>query len=361
MIVPTKKHEFVKEKLLEQITGLPPRTRVSSVKELMEQFSASQATVDKALQYLKDREYIEAITGKGIFTSQRRKSSHPLGFDGVDLIFFGKQDQFELPAFHNDLVTSFNKELALKGLWFRSAILPHRATVNEVISHIDRGHCEALVLVNLYNPDVYDAVRRRAIPFVLLFPNCPFEMTNSVFIDNAEIAKIWCDHLLELGHKRIAYISTESVYAIERDKLQRRTYFYEQLGQNGIVLDHDLILCPEKEGRDVASSVRSLFDRGIDFSAIICGDRVAGEVYKEVEHQGLVVGKDISVLGMDDCSFATNMKPALSTVRVSQEKLLELTVRKLKQSLKANDRITENQLVEPELIVRDSTAVKNAS
>lgn len=355
MLTPTAKHEAIKEKLLSHIAELPPGTKLPSVKNIINRYGVSQATVDRALKYLKENGYVKAVVGKGIYTADRAQRNGELGYRGVDLIAFGNPQMLTDNRFNSDQVKQIGEQLGERGCWFRSTLLPHTATANDVVAKIDELNPEALILLTTFNSDVYDAVYRRALPFVLLFPNCPMELSNSVLIDNRQVAKHWVDHLVELGHRKIAYINMGVETYFVRDLFQRQMFFYEELAKAGVMPDPDLVVSPLSEGKDSDWAVHELVRRGKEFSAIICGDPEAPLVYQALLKEGLTPGKDVSVIGVDDCAWAEHMQPPLTTVRIPRRRLAKLAIQKLEDSLESHNRITPVTLIGSDLVVRKST------
>ena len=89
---------------------------------------------------------------------------------------------------------------------------------------------------------------------------------------------------------------------------------------------------------------------------IFCGsDLIAMGAVLALEAAGLSVPKDISVVGIDDLSFAFLARPPLTTVSVPREQLGLLSFQALEKMLKSKRGRGEEYLLETTLVVRRST------
>lgn len=354
MTVKKLKHEFVKEMLLGEIMSLPPGARFCTVKEIMNRYNVSQATVDKALQYLKKNGYVDATVGRGIYIKAKEVVSQAT-FDTVDLLFFGVEEAVSTPNFHSELVDHLSRQLGEKSASLRTIVLPHEVTMEEVVRKIDELNSQAVLLCNLYNADIYQAFRRRKIPFVLLFPNLPNDLTNSVLIDNRLVCRNWIRHLAELGHRRIAFLHGADERYFLRDQHQRIRFFYEEMCLNGVMPDPELVLYAGFTPREGYDATRRLFEQDKSFSAVITSDVCVPGVYDALYEHGLEPGRDISVMGTDDCLGAQYMKPPLTTVRIPRGRVSDLAIRLLEKYWDQDEMLFPNVQIESDLMVRKST------
>ncbi len=191
------------------------------------------------------------------------------------------------------------------------------------------------------------------VPVVLLNNQQPGDYAYSVTIDNVGSARRAVEHLLQLGHRRIAYIGHTQGYATDRD---RRQGYEEALQAAGIALDADLILQAEstpESGSQAAARLDQLSPRP---TAIFCyNDITALGVLAYARAQGVDVPRDWSVVGFDDLFLSQHLHPPLTTVhqpmwemgRAAAEVLLDLIAGKTPR---------EGVQMPGELIVRQSTA-----
>ncbi len=197
--------------------------------------------------------------------------------------------------------------------------------------------------------------------------DCPYIRIASVLLDkpgtmvvthDADGAAEAADHLANLGHTHIAHISGPALF---RSAHERRRGFREALAKRGLSLDPSC----DKEGNYT-------FERGIDLArallslnppptAIFCGnDEMAAGVYKVAHEMGLTIPKDLSVIGFDDSTTASQLWPPLTTVRLPVRDMGRKAADKLfaTQEKKNGPEAGVTEVI-PKLIIRESTAAPN--
>jgi len=135
---------------------------------------------------------------------------------------------------------------------------------------------------------------------------------------NQESAKELTSHLVDLGHRRFAFIGRTS--AANPEFTHRYQGYLKALACRGIGADADLHIpanSSEAEGYDAA---KALLLTGKMVDAIVCAsDLIAVGAVAALHDHGLAVPADIAVVGYDDLPIAQYMRPALTTVRQDTE------------------------------------------
>jgi DNA-binding LacI/PurR family transcriptional regulator len=104
-------------------------------------------------------------------------------------------------------------------------------------------------------------------------------------------------------------------------------------------------------GREAA---RQLVGSGFDPTAILCvNDLFAVGVLRELRNRGLSVPEQISVTGFDNIQIAEFSSPSLTTINIPRQRIADT----LFQSLFGDGDRAAQHMVDPELIVRESTSV----
>jgi DNA-binding LacI/PurR family transcriptional regulator len=190
-----------------------------------------------------------------------------------------------------------------------------------------------------------------ALPFVTLgggsvFPN------NSVSLDQTRGAVLASQHLVDLGHTRIGHIAGP----VRRfDAMERLAGWRETMRANG--LDASRVWEGDWSARSGSELGNQLFDSGA--TAVFCAnDQTALGVMYAARLRGIRVPEDLSIVGFDDMPEAPYFPTPLTTVRQDHERLGEDSVELLLSHLSGSPTRTE-VLVEPTLIVRESTAVRS--
>ena len=119
-----------------------------------------------------------------------------------------------------------------------------------------------------------------------------------------------------------------------------------------------------KERAEMYSSLRQWMEfvkKEEEIDAIVAyNDRVAIEIFKALDAEGIRVPEDISLTGFDDSEFAKNLKVPLTTVRHPQSKIGEVAADLLVKLMKgyAVEEEKIHIVMEPELVIRNSTACR---
>jgi LacI family transcriptional regulator len=177
----------------------------------------------------------------------------------------------------------------------------------------------------------------------------------SVGIDNRLAAHMLARHLLNLGHRRIAYLG----FGQARINDERIRGVRECLEEAGLELDvHDAHAPTAVAGEHACSRVMLGPKRP---QAVICyNDLIALGFMKEAATLGIRVPHDVSVTGIDNVPYGAYAAPGLTTVDIQSEKMGELAMQKLIDAL-AGHPDPGNSMFEPRLIVRESTAAATAT
>lgn len=204
-------------------------------------------------------------------------------------------------------------------------------------------------------PEVIKAARE-GIPIVTVNRAVDDPAISSIVNDEANGIRLAVEHIVSLGHTRIAHIAgPESIST----GLQRREAYFNAARALQLEDWEELIVYSngfnEAEGRRCADE---LFDLGQPFTAIVCAnDRLAIGALEALEARGLTCPDDISLTGFNDMPFVDRFKPALTTIRIQTyeagQKAAEIFLDQIAKSV--TERKAVHVVLPVELIVRGST------
>lgn len=202
---------------------------------------------------------------------------------------------------------------------------------------------------------------RRGIPFVLVDSDAP-EGVPSVDVTDEAGAKAMTEHLLELGHRRIAILAFEAGPDREkhgyRGPLARRIAGIETaLGEAGLSLQSPGVELIELQASKTAGfrAAEDLLTRDAPPTAVFAlSDILAVGVLDAVHHLGLKAPDDVSVAGFDDQPEAAWIRPRLSTVRQPVEAKGRVAGDFLVSAIRGEEQ-HPHQVLQTALIVREST------
>lgn len=227
-----------------------------------------------------------------------------------------------------------------------------KALAIEAIHSFYSRQVDGVVIINSWLHNYNDpilAMQDRPFVFVnRLFGQCRY---NCVGPGDNYGAHIATQHLIDLGHRRIAYINGEADWLEAQDRL---TGYRETLLKNGLPEDLNLIQQGDwgmESGYKAAMQLLALAERPTAFFA--ANDIMAlGAIYA-IQDAGLKIPQDIAVVGYDDRDFASWVRPALTTVRMPSYEMGQAAARLLLEQI-SGETLEDATQVPGELIVRDS-------
>ena len=190
----------------------------------------------------------------------------------------------------------------------------------------------------------------RGVPYIKQGGN-PGDVVASVVFDQRAGMNQVMDHLLGLGHRRIAEIvGWKGIY----DARIRHDIYLERMAQAG--LEPGPITFGDFSARGGYEAANQLLDSGQPFTALVCAnDTTAIGALRALHERGLRVPEDVSVVGYDDNSEAPYLEAPLTTVRQDYDAQGVQTVKMLVDMIANPHTEHHPHLIYPELIVRQST------
>ena len=182
----------------------------------------------------------------------------------------------------------------------------------------------------------------------------PFTNLSSVTSDDYLAGKLAIDHLVSLGHRKIAVVGGNRSYSdITRQRFQGCLSSFEA---NGIdfqeVRDYETTRYTYADGY---RAVSALLERNSDFTALFAmSDVMAIGAIRALKDAGKRVPEDVSVIGLDGLEIGTYLLPRLSTVAQSAQVLAEQSLELLMNSVQ-NKGVNAHRILPVQVEYREST------
>ena len=177
---------------------------------------------------------------------------------------------------------------------------------------------------------------------------------SSVLTDSFQGALDATTHLIQLGHRRIAFVGGPPNTFSSVDRLEG---FRLAMAQNGIPVDEELVVDGDYTMEGGAAAFRRLMAvRRLPTAIFAANDQTALGVMREARHNGLRIPQDISVVGFDGIAAAAQAEPPLTTIHLSLHHIGQLAAELLLDQLKSGRVEQRSILVKGNLTVRGSTA-----
>ncbi len=200
-------------------------------------------------------------------------------------------------------------------------------------------------------------LKQVSIPTLLLLYRPESSGYSWIDLDNRKGARLAVEHLIKLGHKKIAYIGGELEYSTNaRDRYKG---YQETLLKAGIKEDPELVrngLFWIEHGIQSMRHYLSLPPAQRPTAVFCATDMIAFGAIAVIQEAGLKVPEDISIVGFDDYERAAHSNPPLTTIRQSFYDIGKQAVQLMEEMIQSPSSGPKHALIEPELIVRKSTA-----
>lgn len=191
-------------------------------------------------------------------------------------------------------------------------------------------------------------------PAVLLDRVLPELLFDAVVLDNVEAGRLAAHHLIQQGHRRLAVVAGRANLCISQDRVSgvRRALIDAQLDPDQVfILDGGFQVEPS------CLATLRLFETGVVCSGIVAASSHATVgVMRALSYLGLRCPADVSIVGIDDFTWAEAFLPRLTVVAQPISAMAYEAVRLLLQQ-KSSNPLAESKVIklQPELIIRDST------
>jgi LacI family transcriptional regulator len=192
------------------------------------------------------------------------------------------------------------------------------------------------------------------IPIVFYDVGTPKKNITNVRVDYRKGMKKIVEYLHSLGHTRMAFLGHHSTLG---PISERRKTFMETVARFSPNVQAQIVGGSDglEGGRQAA---RELLSSGFDPTAIICvNDFMAVGVLRQLRDQGIRVPEDVSVTGFDNIRLAEFCSPALTTVHIPREQIGRTIFENLVPENSPDRLAGQEILIDPELVVRESTGV----
>lgn len=177
---------------------------------------------------------------------------------------------------------------------------------------------------------------------------------DSVLVDNRAASQRMSDHLISLGHRRIALLVDETAWTTGADRFAG----YEQsLKEHGIPVDPDLVV---RTGWDADAARKAAVDvlAGKDRpTAVFAANNVLAEgVWRAARDLGFRVPTDLSIVSFDDAAWMSMVSPGVTAVAQDAVALGEISMQRILNRISHPDSGPQETVLGAGILARGSTA-----
>lgn len=328
---------------------------MATIKDIATHLGISISTVSKGLNGASDiseelrQVVLDTAVEMGYTTKRMKKEAHK------KLCLFIENMNYETTnQFGYEIILGF-KQAAYRDHWDVSVvpITPAFQTMEKYDTYMLKNGFSGAYLVGLaLQDDWLKQLHTTNIP-TALFDNFISKNPSVGYVgtDNYEGIDMGVEHLVSLGHKKIAFLNG-SLNSMVSDLRQQA--FIESMTARGLTIDKNLMAYGYYVADSAKYHVPGFLAAGA--TAIICGnDLIAQGVIEECVKRGVSVPDDISVIGFDDLAISSHLNPPLTTIRQDR---IELGKSGYYTLLSLINRVSISKtLLRAQFIHRQSTAI----
>jgi DNA-binding LacI/PurR family transcriptional regulator len=249
------------------------------------------------------------------------------------------------------VISGIERHLREHNYFFLTVIHRHDAAM--LLEHsrllLDRG-VEGFITVDtsLHEP--------LPLPTVSVAGHKTLKGVTNIVLDQERGARVALEHLLALGHRKIAFMKGQPFSSDSNDRWQAVCAVAKELG-----LEMDAELIVELEIDDPSPQVgypyvKQLLARKKPFTALFAyNDISAIGAIRAIQEEGLRIPQDVSVVGFDDIPWAAFHTPSLTTVQQPLVKMGQMAAETLIRMIEQEGEHSSEIAIEPTLVVREST------
>lgn len=340
---------------------LRPGTQIPTEHELAKQYGVSRTTVRRALDELALMGFVVRQQGSGTFVAEQWSGCKARG----NLLYMIMPDMRS--ALPSSILVAAERAAQKEGydLVFAHSDEDPRRERACVERAIEVG-ADGIALFPIGAQDSYATVElanRRGIPLVLVDRYLPPLPNPYVVSDNVSGGYMAGTHLVELGHTKIAVVTTQFPFITSvADRLRG---FHQALHETGLVLPPEYILLHRtvqmgqmqagrfSEGGDLRRLIEFLAGRDRPTAVFAVNDLIAIDVMLAIRRCGLTVPGDLAVVGYDNSPICETVSPSLTSVAQSGRCLGQSAIRLLVSLVRQEK--ADPLVVPVELVAREST------
>jgi LacI family transcriptional regulator len=201
---------------------------------------------------------------------------------------------------------------------------------------------------------LHDALLEAGIELVLVNRRQPELPVSSATADDRLGMRLAVEHLISLGHTRIAHLAGPLDYSTGLD---RHESFHASMRDAGLEPDPELVRVAEAfTEAEGARLCEALMAAGRDFTAVAAAnDLLALGCYDVFAERGVSCPGEVSVIGFNDMPFADRFQPPLTTIHIPHYDIGAAAAELMLERLQNGDSKPREVRLEPRLVVRGST------
>lgn len=341
-----------------------PGAKLPSEPRLAAEFGVSRGTLRQALASLRQGGYLDSIPGRGTFV-RGPKPQVPESRRRVVGLIVPSVTRPALP----EVLTAIEDELHGHGYSLLIGTSGNtREQENGRVHRILGEGVSGLIILPIdgrADPSLYRQLLDQGFPLVLIDRHIVGLSIDAVLPDNVGGAFMAVSHLIGLGHRRIAFISSDNLSTTS--VLERLQGYQQALRASEIDVAAELIFTrlpaipPDgtDEDRVIQDNARRiarfLSSRPLPTAVFALHDRIAISVLEASAELGLRVPDDLAIVGFDDDPLAQKLRVPLTTIAQPRDQIGRTAARMIAERIEGRRTETARIILPTHLVIRQSS------
>ena len=255
-------------------------------------------------------------------------------------------------SYSSPIISGIEQFLRQRDYFFLTVVHRHdQALLNRYSQLLSERGVEGIITVDT---TVQEAP---VLPTVAIAGHKKLKGVTNIVLDHQRAAVLALNHLKELRHERIAFMRGNPVSSDSKDRWEA---ICRVAGEIGMQIDPELTMQIDTDDATPMLGypfTKQLLARQKPFTALFAyNDISAIGAIRALQEQGLRVPQDVSVMGFDDIPGAAFHSPSLTTVRQPLNRMGEVAAQTLLDRIEGKKDYLPDIAIEPELVIRESTA-----
>lgn len=352
------KYKFIKDDIRGKIISnhYSLDSKIPTEMKLCEDYNVSRHTVRQAISELVNEGFLVKVHGSGTYVSDSYLELPIKNNKTIGVITTYLSD-YIFPSIIRGIEKELSKhQYSLMLASTHNNVENERTNLRKMISQNVDGLIIEPTKSNLLNPNLnyYLDIADSKTPLLML--HAAYEELNAPYIamDDQGAGKIATEHLIELGHSKIAIIT-------KSDDLQgknRLIGFVNALKEAQMSYEDDYIILFDTEDKnELPNKITALIQSSNSPTAIVCyNDQIAVNTIKHLQSLGLRVPEDISIVSHDDSQISTSITGfGLTTTEHPKEIMGREAAKWMINAVENPNFSSKNIIFPPKLVVRNST------
>ncbi len=356
-------YKQVRDFILKNINdhNFKPGEVIPTERELCDMLSVSRHTIRKAIQELVHEGYLYRVQGAGTFVFDKADINNNNNNSYVGVILGDCSSELEFKILNG---IEYKLKEAGYTITFRSSFDNYKKESENIQKMKNEGVAGMIIMPAEDQKDstAISDLKEEEFPFVLVdrkLQNCE---TDAVLSDNIDGTYKATEHLINLGHKKIAFV--KSKFSRTSSIEQRITGYNKALQEYGMSADKELTFAYNEQVLDDQIIYDKLYkfiqEKGVT-AIVAVNDYVALTIVKMCRREGISIPDELSLVGFDNRNITEHLEVPLTTVAQFPEKMGFNAAKLLIDNIENLKEEEEGRLIRQvycpvELVTRDSAA-----